>query len=296
LSPVKFAFNLCPPMANSNWFKFREQEDGEVKPFLDHLEDLRWMIIKMVITLGITVCFSFIFRSSLFRILQRPLHAVDPQLSGTLQSLGVADSMTISFQLAFYAGVIIAFPFLLFFLAEFVLPALTRKERKIVFPAVGIGFGLFLAGAAFSYYIVLPQTLAFFHKDATDMNWVPTWTVREYFSFVTNFTLAFGLSFETPVAVLALVKMGVLNYQRLTVGRPYALVLIFFVAAVITPTSDVLTLMLMGCPMYILFEICIWIAWLLERRQRTSHGEEPSDLLLSPPPAEPDVDREKDER
>ncbi len=251
-------------MAARNWFKFREENDGEVKPFLDHLEDLRWLLIKSSIALGITVSASFVFRAHIFRFLQRPLNAIDPSLASKLQSLGVADSMTVSFQLALYAGIVLAFPLLLYFLAEFVLPALTKHERKVVLPAVGVGFGLFLGGAAFSYYVVLPQTLAFFFNDAQSLNWTPTWTVREYFSFVTNFTLAFGLSFELPVAVLALVKLGILSRRQLASGRPYALVIICVLSAIITPTQDILTLLLMAGPMYILYESSILIARLME--------------------------------
>src|SRR6516165_6622182 len=95
-------------------FKFREGDNAEaVKPFLDHLEDLRWVIIRMAVTLGIAMLVAFCFRTQLVHILQGPLKGIDPKLLQSLVSLGVADSMTISFQLAFYAGIVIAFPFLM---------------------------------------------------------------------------------------------------------------------------------------------------------------------------------------
>ncbi len=253
-------------------FKFREHDlgdgDGAVKPFLDHLEDLRWMIVKIALTLGISMIGCFALRGVLVRIIQQPLVSVDRTLMENLQSLGVADSMTISLQLAFYAGFVFAFPVILFFLAEFVMPALTRRERKVVMVAAVIGFGLFLIGVAFSYFVVLPQALAFFFKDAMSLGWQPTWTVREYYAFCTQFTIAFGLAFELPVVVLALVKMNILDYRMLGHFRPYALVCIFIFAAIITPTQDIVTLVMMGGPMYFLYEACIWIARVLEIRER----------------------------
>ncbi len=252
---------------NINWFRFREGDGELVKPFLDHLEDLRWMVIKMSITLVSAMVLCFGFRTFLVRIVQRPLAQVDETLAGSLQALGVADSMTISFQLAFYCGIILSFPVLLFFVAQFVLPALTEKEKRVIWPAALVGFALFLAGVLFSYYVVLPKALAFFFADAGKLNWTPSWTVREYYSFVTQFTVAFGLSFELPVVVLVLVKLGILNAQTLGQFRPYAMVAIFIFAAIITPTQDILTLLLMGGPMFLLYEMCIWIARFMKPKE-----------------------------
>jgi sec-independent protein translocase protein TatC len=136
----------------------------------------------------------------------------------------------------------------------------------MLYPAAAVGFGLFLGGVAFSYLVVLPQTLQFFFNDARAMHWQPTWTVREYYSFTTQFVIGFGLAFELPLAVLLLVKLGIVDYALLRRTRAFALVLIFIFAAVITPTSDIITLVLMGAPMYLLYEICIAISWFLERR------------------------------
>src|ERR1700737_3911983 len=119
----KYPRNLCaavgqktPSMKLSRLFKFREGEHDEaVKPFLEHLEDLRWVIVRMALALGVAMLLAFCFRTQLVHILQGPLKAVDPKLLQTLVSLGVADSMTISFQLAFYAGIVLAFPFLIYF-------------------------------------------------------------------------------------------------------------------------------------------------------------------------------------
>lgn len=247
------------------FFDFRESRD-DAKPFLVHLEDLRTTLIKIFVALGVTMTLCFAFRSELAGLIQRPLDVVDPTLSANLQSLGVADSFTISLELSFYGGIVLAFPFLLLFLAEFVLPALTAAEKRLLYPVALVGFGLFLAGVAFCYFVVLPQTLEFFFKDAQSMHWHPTWTVREYYSFTTQFVIGFGLAFELPLVVLVLVKLGIVDYAFLKRTRAFALVIIFFIAAIITPTTDMVTLLLMGGPMYLLYEICIAISWFMGRR------------------------------
>jgi sec-independent protein translocase protein TatC len=246
-------------------FAFRNRGD-EPKPFLSHLEDLRFTIVKIAGALAGAMLLSFAFRSELAAVIQRPLVAVDPARAANLQSLGVADSFTISLELAFYGGMVVSFPFLVLFLAEFILPALTAKEKAMILPAAILGSGLFMLGAAFAYFVVLPQALEFFFQDAKAMNWQPTWTVREYYSFTTQFVIAFGLSFELPLAVLMLVKLGVVDHAHLRKTRAFAVVVIFVFAAVITPTSDIVTLLLMGGPMCILYEGCIGIAWFMGRR------------------------------
>ncbi len=256
-------------MAWSKFFHFRELDD-EAKPLLSHIEDLRRMLIKMSVALGLAMMLSFAFRSQIAAVIQWPLVAVDPERAANLQSLGVPDSMMISLQLAFYAGIVISFPFLLYFLAEFIIPALTVVERRMLFPAAAAGFGLFLGGVIFGYSIVLPMALEFFFHDAQRMNWQPSWTVREYYSFATQFIIAFGLSFELPVVVLLLVRLGFVTVAKLRETRAFALVAIFLFAAILTPTQDIFTLILMGGPMYILYEACILLAAALEKRTRSN--------------------------
>jgi sec-independent protein translocase protein TatC len=248
-------------------FKFRELPESEAsKPFLEHLEDLRWTVVKMAITLVVTMVFCFFFRSILVRVMQAPLHHLDPQV-GALKALGITDSLVISFHLAFYAGIVISFPVLLYFVAEFVLPALTAVEKRFLLPAIVGSFGLFLLGVLVCYFWLLPKTILFFFRDTQSLGWAPTWTVQQYYSFVTKFVLGFGLAFELPVVVLALVYFGLITYKFMARTRPYAIVLIFLLAAIIAPTPDLLTLVAMALPMALLYESCIWVAWLMERRQ-----------------------------
>src|ERR1700726_959467 len=248
-------------------FKFRELPESETsKPFLEHLEDLRWTIVKMAMTLVVAMIVCFAFRSWLVRVLQAPLQQVGGEV-GTLKALGITDSLVISFHLAFYAGIVISFPVLVYFLAEFVLPALTAVEKRFLFPAIGGSFGLFLLGVLVCYFWLLPKTILFFFRDTQSLGWAPTWTVQQYYSFVTKFVLGFGLAFELPVVVLALVYFGLITYKFMARTRPYAVVLIFVLAAIIAPTPDLLTLVAMALPMSLLYESCIWVAWVMERRK-----------------------------
>src|SRR5213595_4095408 len=251
-------------------FKFRDLPESETsKPFLEHLEDLRWTIVKVAITLGVAMIVCFAFRSTLVRVMQAPLHAVGSQI-GTLKALGITDSIVISFHLAFYAGMVLSFPLLLYFLAEFVLPALTAVEKRFLFPAIGVSFALFLLGVLVCYFWLLPKTILFFFRDTESLGWTPMWTVQQYYSFVTKFVLGFGMAFELPVVVLALVYFGLITYKFMARTRPYAIVLIFILAAIIAPTPDLLTLIAMALPMALLYEACIWVAWMMERRQARS--------------------------
>src|SRR5262245_40759475 len=143
-------------MALRDIFKFRELPESETsKPFLEHLEDLRWTIVKMAITLVAAMIVCFALRSFLVQVMQALLHAVDPKL-GSLRALGITDSLVISFHLAFYAGIVLSFPLLLYFMAEFVLPALTTIEKRFLLPAIMVSFGLFLLGVLVCYFWLLP--------------------------------------------------------------------------------------------------------------------------------------------
>src|SRR6201984_138120 len=165
-------------MALRDIFKFRDLPESETsKPFLEHLEDLRWTIVKMAVTLGTAMLVCFAFRSSLVRVMQAPLRDVGTQI-GTLKALGITDSIVISFHLAFYAGIVLAFPLLLYFLAEFVLPALTAVEKRFLFPAIGVSFALFLVGVLVCYFWLLPKTILFFFRDTESLGWTPAWTVQ----------------------------------------------------------------------------------------------------------------------
>ena len=237
------------------------------KPFLDHLEDLRWMIIKMVVALSLTVLLSFFFAKELLAVLVWPLKRVTDNPQPFLRTLEVTGGFTLAMTLSLYAGIVIACPFLLYFLAQFILPALTRRERGLLTPAFTAGALLFLAGVALAYFAVIPAGLSFFIEYNKYLGIRSEWTIDNYVSFVSHMTLAFGVCFELPLVVLILAKLGIVTHAFLRQKRPYVIVLIFIIAAVITPTTDMVNQCLLAIPMCFLYEACIWIAWWMERKK-----------------------------
>ena len=262
-----------------NWltkfFKFREKSDGDVvKPFLEHMEDLRWVIIKIVVTLIVSMGISFYWVSDLQRIITQPLQAVDAAAADNLVAFGIAKAFTISIHLAFFAGIILSLPFLIYLVASFVLPALTRQEKKFLFPGIFGSFLLFLAGVLASYYYILPQTLVFFKHYADKMHIKTLWTWDDYLSFCTWLTIGFGLLCQLPILVVVLSIIGIIDYHFLARTRSYAITGILILSAVIAPTPDPMTFLSLGAPVIALYEACIWIVWLLDRRKKNHNDKD----------------------
>lgn len=191
-----------------------------------------------------------------------------------MSALKPTEGFMLSMKLSFVAGVVVSFPLLLLYILQFVLPGLHSNEKRVLWPAMTIGFGLFLCGTAFAYFLVLPRTLLFFYQWSGSMGISNDWRIGEYISFATQFTLLFGASFELPVVVMVFVKLGLLTYETMSKTRAYAIVAIFVVAAILTPTPDIPTMCLMAAPMLILYEICIWLAFLDRKKARIREEEE----------------------
>ena len=318
-----------------------EDGGGPVKTFLEHLEDLRWMLIKSgaALLVGMIVCLYATHQ--VVSILKRPLqHAaliqvghtqkalvrlgtntlatlepptnrigpldlgtnrlviiqIEPFESGTniLVSLRVdlnpppeevlasatdlvyfdpAAPFLSSLHLAFFAGILLAAPFIIYFVAQFVLPALKIKEKKYVLRAFGVGVGLFLVGVCFCYFFVLARALKFAELFALWMGVkVPVWRAETYFSFVTKFMLGMGLGFELPVVLLALVKIGILDYQKLKAMRRYMVVINLILGALLT-TPEVFTQVVMAIVLQMLYEVSVGIAWYWERKDKKRAAE-----------------------
>ncbi|MEI6655674.1 MAG: twin-arginine translocase subunit TatC [Verrucomicrobiota bacterium] len=374
-------------------FQFRDHvnPDNE-KPFLEHLDDLRSMILKIVITLVVAMLVCFSFQEKLMEVLRRPVervwmdqlleklpqgkdgsaravdidtwerakaveHAVlglepgqreaffqaldndnlrfhaqsvellrtalalpkdkregfvsalpgpddlkgqvrallktapspEIDLRGNLRlmsALKPTETFMLSMKLSFFAGIVLSFPLLMMFVLQFVLPGLHSNEKRLLGPSMAVGFGLFLGGVLFAYYAVLPRVLGFFYDWGGKLGVSNDWRIGEYISFATQFTLLFGLSFELPVVVMVLVKLGLLTYETMSRTRSYAIVAIFVAAAILTPTPDALTMTMMATPMLVLYEICIWLAWWDVRKARKAQQaqvHEPTE----PPPSSP---------
>jgi sec-independent protein translocase protein TatC len=210
-------------------------------------------------------------------VLAKTMPSTELEQRGNLKMMSAlkpTETFMLSMKLSFYAGIVLAFPLLLLFILQFVLPGLHRHEKRVLWPAMGIGFGLFLGGVLFAYFGVLPRALEFFYEWSGNLGVSNDWRIGEYISFAMQFTLLFGLAFELPVVVMVFVKLGMLSYETMSSTRSYAIVAIFIAAAVLTPTPDIMTLLFMALPMIVLYEICIWLAWLDRRNNRIEEERE----------------------
>ncbi len=320
-----------------------EAEGGPVKTFLEHLEDLRWVLIKSLVALGVAVLLCLLAGNYVVQIVKWPLtHArisypgtnqivavsfgtnrlgafqltaeqqkalelgtnrfasvqVEPLVIGTnrvlgwrvssdpaaiadaqrvkidLINLGPAGGFVVAFQVAIYGGAVLASPFIFYFVATFVFPALKLRERKYIYRGLAFGGGLFLTGVAFCYFILMPVALS-----AAQMysHWLGfgafQWRAEDYISFVCRFLLGMGLGFELPVVILTLVKIGILDYHMLSKARRYMIVINLILGAVLT-TPEVFTQIVMFVPLQALYEITVWIAWYWDRRERKRAARE----------------------
>ena len=183
-------------------------------------------------------------------------------------NLGPASSFFVAFQIAIYGGVVLASPFLIYFIAQFVLPALRLHEKKYLRQGFVIGTFLFLLGVSFCYFVLMPIALAAAVRYSEWMGFESfQWTAELYISFIGKFMLGMGLGFEMPLVILMLVRIGILSYGQLASFRRYMIVLNLILGAVLT-TPEVLTQVMMAIPLQILYEISVWIAWYWERQAK----------------------------
>jgi Tat protein translocase TatC len=252
-------------------------EDQE-KPFLDHLEDLRTMVVRIAMTLLLCTFGTFAFHKELIMLMQAPMWWTgmvksSADIQNMMVVLSPTDGFMMAMNLALVAAVIVSSPFLLLFILQFVVPGLKPSEKKMLFPAIGIGAGLFIGGVIFAYYIVLPGALKFFMEFNEALGVRNEWRLDAYIKFASRFCLLFGVAFELPVIVMILVKLDILGYKVMSTTRRYALLAIFVASAIITPTPDPFTMLVMAGPLYIMYEICIWLAYFMEKKDREAYPE-----------------------
>ena len=196
---------------------------------------------------------------------------VAQQMMGAFQP---GEAFMLSLQLAFFAGVILAGPLLLYYMLRFIMPGLLENERRILFKSIWWGMGLFLVGGAFAYTTVLPRVLAFFFEYSWGMGIANDWRIGYYITFAAKIIFAFGLIFELPVVVVPLIKLGLLSYTRMKRLRPYALVGSFALALILAPAPDPGTMLIMALPLYFLYELCVFFArWEQARAERRAYGD-----------------------
>jgi len=237
-----------------------EQASFHSMPFLDHLEELRKRLLKSLLAVIIATGCALYFAKDLMRWFIVPLGQV------RLNVTEVMGSFMAYFKLGLVVGIIVSIPVIFYQLWAFVAPGLYPKEKRMVLPFVSSATLLFLVGAAFCYFWVLPWSLQFLIGMAGDL-FNPIITINSYITFAGLLILAFGLCFELPVLAYALGKIGVLSSSFLIRGRKYAIVVILIVAAILTPTPDVFTQLLLAVPMYLLYEVSIVVVRLTGRRR-----------------------------
>ena len=196
-----------------------------------------------------------------WRVVDNPAAvAAAKRINIELVNLSPAGGFVVAFQVGIYGGAVLSAPFIFYFIATFVFPALKIRERKYIYRGLGVGVGLFLTGVAFCYFALMPVALA-----AAQMysNWLGLgalqWRAEDYISFVCKFMLGMGLGFELPVVILTLVKIGVLSYSTLSKARRYMIIINLILGAALT-TPEPITQLVMFVPLQGLYELTVWVA------------------------------------
>jgi sec-independent protein translocase protein TatC len=185
-----------------------------------------------------------------------------------LHNFSPAESFMVAFHVALFAALAVSAPFWIFFMGGFILPALNLKERSVIFSWLGWSLFLFLAGVLSTYFFLLPVALRASVQYSELLGFsAQDWRASDYINFVCKFVFGMGLGFQFPLVVLFLVRIGVLSHEQLTKYRRHVAVLALILGAVLT-TPEVVTQVAMAVPLYLLYEICIWIAWYWERKKR----------------------------
>ena len=232
------------------------------QPILEHLEELRWRLVKSAAALLVGAVIAFFFRDWLFELLESPYRkAIDD--SDALAQFQVTEGFSVAMRLALFGGVLLSSPVLLYQLWAYVNPALTNRERRWTVPIATALAVLFTGGVVFGY-IILPRGLEFLLGIQGGLE--PIIGVGSYISLTLRFLLVFGLAFEFPVFLFAAAAAGLLSSQQLAQGRRWAVLAIVVVGAVVTPTGDPLTLMALSVPLYLLYEVTVWLVKLILRK------------------------------
>lgn len=251
-----------------------EQETGKKKsvnkekkmPFLDHLEELRWTIMRSLVSVVITSIACYIFSKQIVDFLRQPAPE-DFQLI----YLSPTEGFMIYIKVSIYAGFVVAIPYIAFQLWQFIVPGLLEKERKYVPHIAFFTTVCFLAGAAFAYYLIVPFGLKFLLAFQTDYL-SATIAIGKYLGFVVTLILVFGVVFELPVLAFFLSYIGLLTPEFLIKYRRYGIVIIFIAAALLTP-PDVFTQVMLAGPLLILYEVSILVTKMVRKKKQEEELE-----------------------
>ena len=251
--------------------------DAEM-PLTAHLEELRWRIVKTLLAITIGFLIAYLYADTLFAILIRPITLAAGDSTVKLIGTGVTEAFFTKLKVAFIAGIFLAAPAILYQAWQFVAPGLYDEEKLYVFPFVFFGTFFFVAGAWFCYAFVFQVGYAFFLEQYADIGIEPTLRISEYLSFSARMLLAFGVTFELPVIAYVLSRIDMIVHQTLIRAWRYAVLIIFVVAAVLTPGPDVASQMLLVAPLIVLYGASIVIAYFVStRRPAAATGEDAAD-------------------
>ena len=234
--------------------------------FTEHLEELRWCLIKSLaaVVSAFLLCFQFSDRIVAFMI---------APLMGTLQpgqgliGTGVAEAFFFEMKVALVAGAFLASPVIFYQLWRFIAPGLQDREKRLVIPFVLFTSLFFLGGAYFCYRAVLPVAFLYFIDQYRSLAVSPEIRIGEYFTFFSRMILAFGVTFELPLFTFFLVRLGLWNYRSMWRTFRYAIIAIFIVAAILTPGPDIASQILLAIPLTLLYLLSIGVAYLWRKTE-----------------------------
>ena len=229
--------------------------------FLEHLEELRWRLIKSFISIIFGSILSFSFIDKILSILLLP--TLETTIPINIQVLSVQGMFIIKWFISFISGFILAFPVLIYQLWKFISPGLKVNEKKYVFPIVFFSFSSFVIGISFGYFVLIPFSLEFFSSIGMG-NVENNYSIQYYFSFLSWLLLGSGVIFQLPVVSLMLSALGLLTPAFMRHYRRHSIVSIFILSSFITP-PDPVSMLIMAVPLILLYELSIGISWLINR-------------------------------
>lgn len=240
---------------------------------LDHLEELRKRLVWGLLSLAVAFIPSWAYREEIVAFLSAPIKHQNPNLK--LAFLGVTDPIIFYFKVAGLASVFLAAPFLLYQLWAFISPGLYAKEKRLAVPFVVSASLFFLAGGAFAYYVAFPSALVFLLDIGQQFQ--PVITVDRYFSFLLTVILGLGLMFEMPILIVLFAMLGLVTPRFLLRHFRWAVLIIFIIAAIITPTPDIFNQCLFAVPTLGLYLVGVAGAWVVTRNRRRRLAETEAD-------------------
>lgn len=246
--------------------------DTPTMTFWDHLDELRSVIIRVLVVTGLAAVVAFCLKDELFAIVLAPrssdfityrLMGVEP-FSVHLMNTGLTEQFMIHMKTAMYAGVLVASPYIIYMLFRFVSPALYDNERRYATLLCGSGYVMFILGTAINYFLIFPLTVKFLGTYQVSPDVANMLTLQSYMDTLLMMSLVMGIVFELPVVSWILGRMGLVNAQMMQSMRRHAIVAILVVAAIITPTTDAFTLIVVTLPIWLLYELSIVIVRITE--------------------------------